>query len=172
MQLGELLEEIKIGDDEYKKKNTEEELREAFDEDLGKFKSSVLINNLVTKLSENMNEKNAPIIRAVRRASKKIESFENRLEEKGHINEAYAHMKYDSLSDDYKELNKLLENNKVRKSLPEEQLASAVAFILFESESMAAHGNFDIDERKFPQINENFKDKVNKEYKMITESVN
>lgn len=171
MKLEQLLEEIKIGEDNYRQIQTSKELIESFDEDINNYKISKLISALNSKFAENLSEDTSPAVRAFRKIENKIKMMEDRIEDKGFVSEAYARMKYDSISEDFAYLSENINKNKIQRQLDTDSLAHAVALVIYEAKKLSQEGNFDFREKDFPVMNESFKVVVNKELKLIEESL-
>ena len=171
MQLAQLLEEIKIGEENYRELKTSKELIESFDEDLDNYKISSLISVLNNKFAENINEDTSPVIKGFRKIENKIKMMEDRTEKQGSISTAYAKMKYDSISEDFQTLVENINRKKVQRQLDKDSLAHAVALVIYEAKKLAKDGDFDFESRDFPNLGENFQPFINKELKLIEESI-
>jgi len=170
MKLGQLLEEVKVGKENYNNQKTSKELIESFDEDINSYKISSVLNAMINKLSENINEDNSLTIRTLRKASSKIEMYEDKLKDYGHVSTAYSRMKYDSLIEDYNAVVDQISKNKVQRQLNKEALAHSLALIKYQLESFAPEANLD-EAVGFKVLPENFEPFVNKEYKLIVENL-
>lgn len=171
MQLAQLLEEIKIGEENYRDLNTSKELIESFDEDMDNYKISSLISALNNKFAESVNEDTSPVIKSFRKIENKIKMMEDRIEDKGSISTAYAQMKYDSLSEDFSTLVENIKRKKVQRQLDKDSLAHAVALVIYEAKKLSKKGNFDFAQKDFPSLGENFDPFIKKELKLIEESI-
>lgn len=171
MQLAQLLEQIKIGEDNYRELQTSKELIESFDEDLDNYKISNLISALNNHFVENVNEDTSPVVKGFRKIENKIKLMEDRIENSGGISTAYAKMKYDSLAEDYSSLVENINRKKVQRQLDKDKLAHALALVIYEAKKLSREGDFDFAEKDFPGLSENFEPFVKKELKLIEENL-
>lgn len=171
MQLAQLLEEIKIGEENYRDLKTSKELIESFDEDLDNYKISALISALNNKFAESVNEDTSPVIKGFRKIENKIKMMEERIENQGSISTAYARMKYDSISEDFQTLVENINRKKVQRQLDKDSLAHAVALVIYEGKKLSKEGDFDFAQKDFPNLGENFQPFIVKELKLIEESI-
>ena len=171
MQLSQLLEEIKIGEDNYRQLQTSKELIESFDEDIDNYKISKLISALNNKFMESISEDTAPVIKGLRKIENKISMMEERTENGKPISTAYARMKYDSISEDFHALVENIKRKKVQRLLDKESLAHALALVIYEAKSLSNEGDFEFAEKDFPSVDENFNPFVKKELTLIEESL-
>ena len=171
MQLAQLLEEIKIGEEASRELKTSKELIESFDEDLDNYKISSLISALNNKFAETVNEDTEAVIKGFRKIENKIKMMEDRIEKQGSISTAYARMKYDSLSEDFQTLTENIKRKKVQRQLDKDSLAHAIALVIYEAKKLSKEGDFDFGQKDFPMIGENFDPFVKKELKLIEESI-
>lgn len=170
MKLGELLEQIKLGTEEFKKQEVEKQFLESYDEDTEDYKVSVLLGRLIGALSEDIDEITGPVIRSLRKSTEKIKMYETKIEDNGSVSEAYTRMKLDSLKEEYNHMADLLSKNKVRQAFDKkEALANAVALVKFQMETLA--DDIQIEVKGLKALNESFATLVNKEYKIIEESI-
>ncbi len=168
MKLFELLEETKIGQEEYKEQKTTEQLLETFDEDIDNFRVSTMLDVLVNKVEENVNEQTSPTIRALRRANNKVKLHEDKLEDNGSVSTAYARMRLDSINEEYNFILEAIHSKKVFRQLDKEALAHSVALLRFKQEELMREAeveNYDIKESI-----ETFEPLIEKEYKIIVEA--
>lgn len=170
MQLSQILEEVKIGTETFKKLNKSKKLTESFDKEINTYRVSKLIQEINEGFIEVIPEENISIPRKLKSIQEKIESVEKRIEDNGHISQAYAKMKYDSLSEDYKELNENVKKNKVYRIVDKEKLSQAMALIIFEGRKIAEFGNFDYSQNDFPMNIENFNESVKYELNLLNEN--
>lgn len=171
MKLSQLLEEIKIGEENYRQLATSKELIESFDEDIDNYKISKLISALNNKFMEDVNEDTAPVVKGLRKIENKISMMEERIEDGKPISTAYARMKYDSISEDFNYIIENIKRNKVQRQLDREALAHALALVIYEAKTLSQEGDFDFAEKDFPQVDENFQPFVKKELSLIEESL-
>ena len=171
MQLNQLLEEVKIGEENYREIQTSQELINSFDEDTDNYKISSLIAALNNKFVESVNEDTSPVIKGFRKVENKIKMMEDRIEKCGGISTAYAKMKYDSLSEDYSQICENIKRKKVQRQLDKDSLAHAVALVLYEAKKLSKEGDFDFEEKDFPSLGENFQPFIKKELKLIEENI-
>lgn len=124
MKLKELLEEVKLGTDQYKQKKTIEQITES--------------SSISDMLSVSIEKINNPLLNTLLKSSiMKIKA----VEEKEYINETFARMKYDSLRKNYHKMIALLEDKKLRESVNEEIIANALAFIKYNLLFLAEKSN-------------------------------
>jgi len=171
MKLSQLLEEIKIGEDNYRQLKTSKELIESFDEDIDNYKISKLIAALNNKFMEDVNEDTTPVIKGLRKIENKISMMEERIEDGKPISTAYARMKYDSISEDFGYIVENIKRKKVQRQLDREALAHALALVIYEAKELSKEGDFDFSEKDFPSVDENFAPFVKKELSLIEESL-
>lgn len=170
MKLGQLLEEVKVGTENYKNQKTAKEIVESFDEDINTYKISSLLNVMVSKLTEGINEDNASVIRSLRKIQNKIEMYEEKVKDNGFVSPAYARMKYDSLIEDYNYLATQVVKNKIQRQLNKEAFAHSVALIRYQIESIAPEANID-EVSGLKNLPETFEPLVAKEHRLIQESI-
>jgi len=169
MKLTDLLEEIKVGSENYKEQKTTEELLETFDEDLDNYRISNTLSVMIRKMSENLNENNTPTIRSFRKALDKIKMFEDKLEDRGHVSKAYARMKFDSLNEDYNSILENLKSKKVYRSFDRDVLAHSIALLRHQQKVLGREA--ELREVNLKEADENFEIVINKEYKLISEAI-
>lgn len=171
MKLSQLLEEIKIGEENYRQMETSKELIESFDENIDNYKISKLISVLNNKFMKDLNEDTTPVIKGFRKIENKIKMMEDRVEDGKTLSTAYARMKYDSLSEDFNYIVENIKKKKVQRQLDKEALAHALALVIYEAKSLSQEGDFDFSEKDFPSVDENFNPFIKKELSLIEESL-
>jgi len=168
MKLFQLLEEIKVGPEEYKEQKTTKQLLETFDEDIDNFRVSSMLEVLLNKIEEGLSEETAPVIRSLRRANNKIKLHEDKLEDNGLVSTAYARMRLDSINEEYNFVLENIHSKKVFRQLDKEALAHSMALLKFKQEELIRESeveNFSINESI-----ETFEPLIEKEYKIITQA--
>lgn len=167
--LGILLEEIKIGTEVFKERQTKEEILETFDDDDEIYKTSKLISLLSAKLNEEKIPESEKIIKKLKRIGIKMEATEEKLAA-GPISKSYARMKLDSMREDYDSIVSDLQNKKVLRSLDHSVLANALALTMFESTKLKEIAEITSDYR-FAECPETLKPFFEKEAKLILETI-
>lgn len=168
MKLFELLEETKIGKDEYKEQKTTEQLLETFDEDIDDFKISSMLDVLINKIEEDINEQTAPTIRALRRADNKIKLYEDKLENNGSVSTAYARMRLDSINEEYNTILESIHSKKIFRQLDKDALAHSLALLRFKQEELIRES--EVENFVIKESIETFEPLIEKEHKIITEA--
>jgi hypothetical protein len=167
MKLGELLEEVKIGTENYKEIKTIEQIQNSFNEDNEDYKISELLNIHLQKMLQEENDEK--ITKNIKNSILKISNIEERQETSNFISESYARMKYDSLKKVYNDIISLMENKKISKNVEKEVLANALGLIKFKIEEMAEISKTEVS---LNESNETFQPFINKEYKIIHQAMN
>lgn len=170
MKLGNLLEEVKIGIDEYKSQENAKAILETFDDETDKYKISKLMNILNVKLTEDKNENNVAIIDRLKKASIKIEMLEDKKERAYGISTSYARMKLDSLVEDFNIIMKELESKKKMRSLDNDILGHSLALMIFEMEDLMNQAEV-CESYSMDNVPETLKPFIKKELKIINETI-
>lgn len=166
MKIAELLEEVKLGKENYNKLKTSEQIKESFDEDSENYKISDLIGvHRKTLLDENADEN---ILKHLKNAMLKVKSVEDRQEKTNYLSESYSRMKFDSLKTVYNDIISLMENKKVQRNTNKEVLANALGLIRYKIDEMSKLCN--VEEQELKKSNEVFQPYIDKEYKLVLES--
>lgn len=168
MKLSELLEEVKVGTEEFKESQTAENLLETFDEDIDNYRISKVLGAMINKLEEDVNEDTAPTIRALRRAYNKIDLFEKKMEDAGIVSKAYARMRLDSLVEEYNTVLESVHVKKVARQLNKEALAHALGLVRHQQENLA--GLAEVENFEVKEATSNFQPLIDKEYLIISEA--
>lgn len=168
MKLSELLEEVRVGTEQFKETQTTESLLETFDEDIDNYRISKVLGVMINKLEEDVNEDTAPTIRALRRAYNKIDLLENKLEESGMVSKAYARMRLDSLNEEYNSVLESIHSKKVARQLNKEALAHALALIKYQQENLT--GLAEVSNYEIKESTSTFQPLIDKEFKIISEA--
>jgi len=168
MKLFELLEETKIGQDKYKEQKTTEQLLQTFDEDIDNYRVSSMLEVMLNKIEEGVNDVTAPTIRALRRAVNKVKLYETKLEENGMVSTAYARMRLDSINEEY---NAILENilsKKVARQLDKEALAHSLALLRYQQKNLMQEA--ELERYNLKESTETFEPLIEKEFKLVSEA--
>lgn len=168
MKLSDLLEEVKVGTEEFKESQTTEKLLETFDEDIDNYRISKVLGLMINKLEEGVNEDTAPTIRALRRAFNKVGLFEQKLEEGRAVSKAYARMRLDSINEEYNTILESIHSKKISRQLNKEALAHALALIKYEQNVLSSHA--EIEFYNIKEAVSTFEPLIEKEYKVISET--
>jgi len=169
MKLSELLNQIKIGEDEYKTRENVDAVLETFDEDDDQYKTSKLIDILSAKLTESKNENNVITINRIKKTAIKIGMYEDKFSTGKEISKSYHRMKFDSIKENYNEIIHDLESKKVQRSMDKEILSHAVALIKHKIIQLAEAA--EIQNPKLRELPETLRPFVDKEYKLIIENI-
>lgn len=165
MKVKELLEEVKIGSENYKKIKTAEEIKETFDEDLETYKVSDLMTVGYQKLAES--EVDERLTKNLKNSIAKIKSIEDRQEKSNYLSESYTRMKFDTLKQSYNDIIALMEQKKVSRDVNKELLANSLALLRYKIEEMAKLNGI---EANLNEANNTFQPFIDKEYKIVKES--
>lgn len=168
MKLFDLLEETKIGQEEYKEQKTTEQLLGTFDEDIDNYRVSAMLGIMLNKIEEDINEVTAPTIRALRRAVNKVKLFESKVEDNGSVTTAYARMRLDSINEEY---NTILENvlsKKVARQLNKEALAHSLALLRYQQKNLMREA--ELERYSIKESTETFEPLIEKELRIVEEA--
>jgi len=155
MKLNELLEETKIGKDNYKKIKSIEHIHNTPEEN----KISFLLQHSLNSLKESKE-----ITGSLQLAYSQIKGYEERKRRVTKLHESFLRMKYDALKNTYLEL---IENiNKKEELQNEELLSNAVALVHYAFNEISEQCDKKVT---LPEIQ--IQEKVNEEYKLIKENI-
>lgn len=169
MKLGNLLEEIKIGTEEYKAQNAKAAILETFDEKEEVFKTSKLLTALVAKLYESKTDYNAHVLTSIKKLANKFESVEDKVAFGQKLSKSYARMKLDMIREDYNSVVESLDSKKIAKSLDEELMAEVIALALYETKKVMVAA--DAPHYKLASIPAYLEEAVDREMDIVTESL-
>lgn len=155
MKLNELLEEAKIGKDNYKKLKAIEHIHATPEEN----RISYLLKHSLDNLKEE-----AGIMNQIRLAYSQIKSYEERKRRVINLQESFVRMKYDALASTILTLTE--EVNKKEEYENEELLSNTIALIQYAFNEIAEGCNKEIT---LPELY--LQEQVNEEYKIIRENI-
>jgi len=159
MKVYDILEEAKLGKEEFKNKKHREQIVESYDDGDEKYKFSKVISQTTTKLMESKNGINESVFQNILRCKEKIEL----LEEKDEITKPYAGLKFSSLKDNLKSIEESLTNKKIMMSLNESLLIYDLALIKMKADELAESA----EAAQFKFKNDDLRRKVEKEIDFI-----
>lgn len=155
MKINDLLEEVKIGSDDYKKLKRIEQLQKTPEED----KVSYLLKHSIQKLNENKN-----IMTYLNQAYTQIKRYEEKKRNVRDLRESFARMKFDSLKETYSSLIEAV--NSVKEYKNEELLSNSIALVSYVIEELSNKTGKDV---KVPELF--MKEQVDNELSIIKENL-
>ena len=155
MKLGDLLEESKIGRDNYKKLKTIEHIHNTPEEN----RISFLLKHSLSSLKESEE-----IMEGLKIAYSQIKGYEEKKRRVVNLQEAFIRMKYDALKATY--LNLIESVNKKEEYNNEELLSNSIALVHYAFNELSESFN---KKDTLPEIN--LQEQINEEYKLIKENI-
>lgn len=161
MKLNELLDEIKIGKENYEAEKLAEDVNKNFDSLMEQNNYSKIIKKLNNEILEESNghEKIFPLFNSVKKLSIKLQS----IEEKEEFSDIYKRMKTDSLIENVNEILSILESNVVKKLASKNKVSSIISLAESVLSELNEDKNFKAKLKDYPEyISEDIETKVNK----------
>ncbi len=155
MNINELLEESKIGVEDYKKLNAIELIYNTSEED----RISFLLSHSIENLKENEQ-----IMYILNQANSQIKGYEERKKRGRGVQESFARMKFDALKNTYIELAECINNQETFNN--KELLGNSVALIVYIFEEISEKCNKKIN---LPELV--IQEEVEAEYSFIKENL-
>ena len=166
MILGKLLEEIKIGTEEFNERSTVDDLSGSFSEDDNIYKTYKLINKSLVEMMEEKNEVNESTLKLLKKVSHKIEAVESKEE----LSSNYSRMKLDSVFEDYNRIVESVESRKVLRSLDKDNLSKILALVNYNIIKLKESANVNVY-KELNEMPETLKPFFNKQVKLIVETL-
>jgi len=170
MKLGQLLERVKLGENEYKTKENTQAILDTFDEYDNRYNTSKLLKILAVKLNEAENKHNKKTINRLIKASTKVKTMEDKLSTGIRPSKSYARMKLDSLRESYDTIATDLQNKRVLRNIDNEVLANALAIIRFQMDGLREMAEVD-ENYTYEELPKTFKPIFERELRLVEDTI-
>ena len=163
MKISDLLEEVKLGPEEYKNKQNIEAIVESFNEEIDDYKISDIVKESNDKLLDEKNLLNESVLRNLFTCQNKLAVLEEKAE---NITPVYAKMKFNSIKKNLVAIEEALQHKKILKTLNEDLLVYSLALVKTKMDWLAEEA--DIEEYNFEIA---IADNINEEAEVIKKIV-
>ena len=164
--VGKLLEEIKIGTEEFNENTTVNDLSNSFSEDDNSYKTYKLINASMNTIFESKSDVNEASIKILKKLASKIKTVES----KDELSSNYSRMKLDSIAEDYNSIVEGLESRKVLRSFDKDELSKILALVNYNIIKLKESADVE-NYRELNEMPEVLKPFFNKQVKLIVETI-
>ena len=164
MKVKDLLEEARLGTEEYKNKKNIETIVESFDDDIDNYKISSVIKESNDTLLNQKTMINEDILRNLAICQNKIELIEEKAE---NMTPLYAKMKFNSIKKNLATIEESLSHKKILNSLNEDLLTYDLALIKSKMDELAECAEIETYNFEF-----SLAEKVNEEAEVIKKIIN
>ena len=155
MKFNELLEEVKFGNEDYRKLKNLEKIQESYSE---KNKISFLLENSMEKLDEA-----SQVMNSLHKAYTQIRSYEQKKSLVSELKESFIRMKFDAIKKSYYDLIESINENEISNK---ELLSNAVALVKYSFEELNENINIKVN---FPETP--LSEDIDKEFDFIKKNI-